>query len=278
MSFEFDDFDVRNLFSELDDRIDELRQLLLDCPGEIADFEERCKIAYIYHDSALEGIVLTYHELHAAIDRKITSDSSMISTYQEIKNHSDALDLVRARVDVSVAGMIPKRKKNVEISRTIFDDLHRVLYRNLPRKYPGVLRKEIPIHRTYFHDISSPETIETGLESVAALVSDGEFKGQHPINQAALFHHAFMQVFPYTEGSGKVGRLLMNKFLWRAGYLPAVIHASDRQAYYEALQVGPEALRLILVEAIDQAVDTGIRHLKERVKARAASRSKARFG
>jgi Fic family protein len=270
MSFDFDDFDVRNRFSELDDHVDELSQLLLDLPGEVPDFEERCKIAYIYHDCALEGFVLTYHELRAAIDRKISSDSSLIPTYQEIKNHSDAMDTIRARVDVKVLGAAPKRKRPVEISRAIFDDLHQMLYRYLPRKQPGVLRKEIPLHRTYFHDIADPGLIEAGMESVAAMVEESEFRGQHPINQAALFHHAFMQVFPYVEGSGKVGRLLMNQFLWRAGYLPAVIHASDRQSYYESLKEGPEALRLILVEAIDQATDTGVRHLRDRLKQRAA--------
>ena len=94
MSFDFDDFDVRARFSELDDRSDELRQLLRDLPDEQADFDERCRIAYIYHDSALEGAVLTYHELRAAVDRKVASDSSLIPTYQEIKNHADALDVI----------------------------------------------------------------------------------------------------------------------------------------------------------------------------------------
>jgi hypothetical protein len=84
MSFDFDDFDVRNRFIDLDDKIDELRQLLRDLPDEQADFDERCKIAYIYHDSALEGLVLTYHELRAAVDPD-PSDASLIPTYQEIR-------------------------------------------------------------------------------------------------------------------------------------------------------------------------------------------------
>ena len=79
-----------------------------------------------------------------------------------------------------------------------------------------------------------------------------------------------------SVGSGKVGRLIMNYFLIRAGYLPAVIHASDRQAYYEALKDGPEALRLIVIEAMEQAVDAGVRHLRERLKMRSAVRSRVR--
>src|SRR3954465_14564817 len=95
VSFDFDDFDVRSRFIDLDDKSDELKQLLRDLPDEQGDFDERCKIAYIYHDSALEGIVLTYHELRAAVDRKIASDTSLIPTYQEIKNQSDSLDVIQ---------------------------------------------------------------------------------------------------------------------------------------------------------------------------------------
>jgi hypothetical protein len=94
MSFDFDDFDVRSRFIDLDDKHDEVNQLLADLVDEQADFDERCKIAYIYHDSALEGIVLTYHELRAAVDRKVASDTSLIPTYQEIKNLCDALDVI----------------------------------------------------------------------------------------------------------------------------------------------------------------------------------------
>jgi Fic family protein len=83
-----------------------------------------------------------------------------------------------------------------------------------------------------------------------------------------------MKVFPFTDGSGRVGRLLMNYFLMRAGYQPAVIHASDRQSYYEALKAGPEGLRGLIIESMDQAVDAGIRHLRERLKVRSAVRSR----
>jgi len=275
MSFDFDDFDVRARFSELDDRSDELRQLLRDLPDEQADFDERCRIAYIYHDSALEGAVLTYHELRAAVDRKIASDSSLIPTYQEIKNHADALDVIDHHCREEMAKK-QQRSRNPKVTAQFINDLHVLLTKNLVRKSPGALRKDMPLHRTYFHDIFDPAQIEAGLVAVCEFVDGADFRAQHPINQACLFHHEFMKVFPYTDGSGKVGRLIMNYFLVRAGYLPAVIHASDRQAYYEALKNGPEALRLIVIEAMEQAIDAGVRHLRERLKSRSGVRGRVR--
>ena len=44
---------------------------------------------------ALEGVVLSYHELKAAIDKRIISDVSLIPMYEEIKNHKAAIEWVR---------------------------------------------------------------------------------------------------------------------------------------------------------------------------------------
>lgn len=272
MSFDFDDFDVRARFSDLDDKMDELHELQRDLPDEQADFDERCKIAYIYHDCALEGMVLTYHELRAAVDRKVASDTSLIPTYQEIKNHSDALNVIQEHCREETSKKT--RVRNPKVTVQLTHDLHVLLSRGLPRRLPGALRKDMPLHRTYFHDIYEPQNIETGMVEVCDGVDHPDFRAQHPINQACLFHFNFMKVFPFSDASGKVGRLLMNYFLMRGGYLPAVIHASDRQAYYEALKVGPEGLRVIVIDAMDQAVDAGIRHLRERLKTRSAVRSR----
>ncbi|MCP4501627.1 MAG: Fic family protein [Deltaproteobacteria bacterium] len=261
MSYDFDDFDVRVRFSELDDRMEELNGLIAQMPEERPNFDEKCRIAYIYHDNALDGIVLTYPELRAAVDRQIASDSSLIPTYQEIKNHCDALDVVMDHCNDEMGNSA--RARNPKITVQLVYDLHVLLSKNLPRKKPGLLRQEMPLHRTYFHTISDPENIEEGLEKVCELLGDSDFRAQHPINQACLFHYEFMCVFPFSNGAGKVGRLLLNYFLMRAGYLPAVIHACDRQRYYETLKKGPEALRGLIIDAMESAVDTGLRHLRE---------------
>jgi len=167
-----------------------------------------------------------------------------------------------------------QRVRNPKVTVELINTLHVLLNRGLPRKAPGALRKDMPLHRTYFHDIYEPMNIEAGLKEVCESVDNPDFRAQHAINQACLFHHNFMKVFPFTDSSGKVGRLLMNYFLMRGGYLPAVIHASDRQSYYEALKMGPEALRGLIIESMDQAVDAGIRHLRDRLKVRSAVRSR----
>jgi Fic family protein len=72
-----------------------------------------------------------------------------------------------------------------------------------------------------------------------------------------------MQVFPFTENSGKVARLLMNLVLLRAHYLPAIIHSIDRQRYYETLRQPNTALRALVVEAEENSLDNALKFFRE---------------
>src|SRR6185436_449139 len=79
-------------FFSLDSKVEALRELRMRAPQAVLQkFDE----SWIYPDNALEGVVLSYHELKAAIDKKIISDVSLIPMYEEIKNHKFAIEFVR---------------------------------------------------------------------------------------------------------------------------------------------------------------------------------------
>src|SRR3954464_10708409 len=87
---------VDKKFLTIDNKIETLREMRVRANASIvADFDEKLDVSWIYHDNALEGVVLSYHELKAAIDKKIISDVSLIPMYEEIKNHKAGIELVR---------------------------------------------------------------------------------------------------------------------------------------------------------------------------------------
>src|SRR6476661_3252874 len=87
---------VDKKFLTIDNKIETLREMRMRANASIvADFDEKLDVSWIYHDNALEGVVLSYHELKAAIDKKIISDVSLIPMYEEIKNHKSAIEFVR---------------------------------------------------------------------------------------------------------------------------------------------------------------------------------------
>ena len=53
------------------------------------------------------------------------------------------------------------------------------------------------------------------LEKLVDYTASAEFREFHPIKQAATFQHQFMQIFPFAENSGKVGRTCTNLILLR---------------------------------------------------------------
>src|SRR5512142_2839704 len=86
---------MRSNYSEIDRKMEAFRERLAQREYLLGEFNERLDFSWIYHDNALEGVVLSYHELKAAIDKNIISDVSLIPAYMDIKNHKVAIDFVR---------------------------------------------------------------------------------------------------------------------------------------------------------------------------------------
>jgi hypothetical protein len=75
-------------FFEIDNRMEALRTKTASFPAKILkDYRDRLDISWIFHDNALEGVVLSFAELKAAIDQRIISDVTLIPMYEEVRNH-----------------------------------------------------------------------------------------------------------------------------------------------------------------------------------------------
>src|SRR5438270_13019227 len=135
---------VDKKFLTIDNKIEVLREMRLRAnPPIVADFDEKLDVSWIYHDNALEGVVLSYHELKAAIDKKIISDVSLIPMYEEIKNHKATIEWAR-----TVARQ-PLKKRKGSITVETLKQIHGMLTPD--EKVKGSpYRKDNPLHRLYF--------------------------------------------------------------------------------------------------------------------------------
>ncbi len=219
---------MRNRYLDLDDRSQDLNERMQEDPDLATDFLQKYELSWMYHENALEGVIYTVQELVAGLSApQPVADATVIGVLQEVRNHKAAIDLVRAE-----AG---SKKSRVNLS--LVKKIHETLNRGMQSKGPTEFRKDMPLHRSYFHEIAQPIRIPTMLEKVLDTVDGADFKKSHPIVQAARVQHGFMQVYPFTDGSGKVARLLGNLYLIRGGFLPCVIHSIDRQRYYDSFKM-----------------------------------------
>ena len=248
---------MKTLYLDIDDRTEDLRELMRDQKGSAKEFLGKFDVSLIYHENALEGIVFTSSELLAALDpTRIAPEASMVQAFAEVRNHKAALEFIREEA----------RGKKTNITLTLVKKLQEMLSATADGKDSGkdraAFRKDMPLHRTYFHDIAQPQKIAAQMEKLIDFTAGAEFREYHPIMQAAHVQWTFMQAFPFTENSGKVARLLSNLILIRHGYLPVIIHAIDRQRYYESFKMPPSGLRDILIEAMDNSLDNAFKFFR----------------
>lgn len=240
--------DLESRFNAVDDVVERWRERNAAIATELrAEFDARLMISLIYHDSALEGDVLSYSEINAATDQNIISDDSLIPSYEAIKNFYQGCVFAR-----EFAG-----SRNKKIKLDTIRELYRILSPEEGAK-GAPYRKENPLHRLYYHDIAPPEKIAQRMRKFGEWLDGQEAKELHAIDRAARAHWELMAIFPWLKETGRLARILSNLILEQSGYPLAVIHSTDRQRYYEALKNDPKQLVGIYLEAVELTASSAI--------------------
>ena len=224
----------------------------LDAKIEAKDEESKAAfyrlydLAWVSHDSALEGTVYTREEIEAGFaPDPMLIDGSLQPAVDEIRRHREAIEYVRD------FGLRKKLPVTVDVVRKLYLILHPSEGDLKTVKY----RKDIPQHRLYFHEYAAPDKIAYKVRLVVDWLNEPETrKTRNAVRIAARAHYDLLRVFPFPVDSGKVARLFMNLLLYRAGYPPAIIHAKERQAYYEALKGEPNKILRIVSDAVEDGL------------------------
>jgi len=238
----------------LDTLMDELRGLIGGFPEHVLrDYQEKLDVSWLFHDHALEGVVLSYSELKAAIDTRIISDVSLIPMYEDVKNQKIVIDFIRESV---------QQRKPPEVNLELMQRFCEMLAPNSADK-ASVYRKENPLHRLYYHEISQPEKIPGRMKQYAEWLVAPETQDLHPIVRATQAQRQLLSVYPWTKNSGKVARLMSNYMLILNGYLPAIVHSIERQRYYDALRHDDDALLTLIMESLQNSIETSLKFFQE---------------
>lgn len=269
---------MKERYQDLDDKNEDLREFLSAYQAQGRDFLQRFEMSWVYHDAALEGVVYTPQELSAALGPgTLAAEASMMPIVLEIRNHKAVCEYIRQ--EATAGG-----KKQAQITLTTIKRMHDLFSGNTPEaqaarsaierrersekeiakeKERSGFRKDMPLHRTYFHDIAQPVKIAPLLEKLVDFTASAEFREYHPIKQSSWVQHELLKIFPFTEHSGKIGRMCTNLILLRHSYLPCIIHSIDRQRYYEAFR-GPLAnFRTLLMDAMENSLDNALKYFRD---------------
>jgi Fic family protein len=268
---------TKERFQAIEEKTKQLKHYLSQKRPEVQDYLDRFEMAWVHHDCALEGFVYTPQELTAALHPgAVVAEASLLPVVWEIRNHKAALDFIREESKVA--------KKHSPLTMTFVRRVHDLLSGNTPeaqaaravaerreRSEKELLkerekygfRKDIPLHKTYLHEIAPPAKVQPLLEKLLDWTASAEFRELHPVVQAGRVQHQFIQIFPFTETSGKIGRLLSNYLLLRNGYLPVVIVSVDRAKYFESFRSSFTSFSNLLLDAMENSLDNGIKYFRD---------------
>lgn len=237
---------------QLDARLSVLKALMATATEKTKrEYIERMDVSWIHHDGALEGVVYQPPELAAALRGEAPSDPALVPIFDEIRQNKAAIDLVRE--------MATRRKIKIDLD-TLKELYEQLAPEEVEGKKPPAYRKDMPIHRLYFHEIATPDKISYKLRQFMQWVNATEtWRTTHVTRLAAKAHFQLLHIYPFPRHSGKLARLVMNLILLTGEYPPAVIHSTDRQRYYDALKTNDNALANIVRDAIVSSMESAIR-------------------
>lgn len=224
------------------DRVDAHRPL----PAHTAaSLREHLDLEWTYNSNRIEGNTLTLRETKVVLEG-ITVGGKALRDHLEAINHRDAIHFV----DQLVTTRAPLNARDIK-------DVHALVLRGIEPDEAGRYRQQNVI-------ISGASTtppnflhVEESMERLLAEYSSS--LTAHPIERIAELHTRFVEIHPFADGNGRIGRLLMNLELMKEGYPPTVIRAEDRLAYYEALDIacvtgGFEGITRFVADGIDRSL------------------------
>ncbi|MEO5952819.1 MAG: Fic family protein [Chloroflexia bacterium] len=245
--------DVR-LASRLEEkraRLDAYRPLP---PDAVRQIQADLRLLLTHHSTAIEGNTLSLYETRLVLEEGLTLGDHPLREYLEATNHAEAFDFLLTLTS-------PTEPLTLE---TILQLHSRVMHKLMPDA--GMLRQRPVAIRGALLQLPSPVHVPAALAAWLVevntpptppipLVAQHRLHQLHWLVQAAVAHYRFEAIHPFSDGNGRVGRLLLNLMLLRAGYAPALLAREWRVAYLRALRGADLGYYNALINLVGRGVE-----------------------
>lgn len=241
---------LENLLQQIDflkEEVDALRPI--DTP-KIEKLNAKLRLEWTYHSNAIEGNTLTLSETRVLLQQGIHMGNKLGRHYEEMKLHEDVLfaleDIVHQKRPVTE--VLIRQLHEQLMGNDYFVDAIDSL--NVPQKVkgrPGAYKnttngvKRIVNGREIFVSFKTPDEVRVEMpELIAWYLAEEEKQELHPVERAAILHYRFVSLHPFDDGNGRMGRILMNLALMRAGYVAAIVRIEERERYIRNLAIAQD--------------------------------------
>ena len=189
-----------------------------------------------YHTNNIEGSTFSEPEVKAVLfDNAVIPDKTVVE-HQEAKNHQAAL-----------ANLFQRLNNNDEepITENDIKKLHSILMNGI---YPNAGQ-----YRNHAVKIAGSRVVTANHLKIEELmkiyIKNINKKPTNIFSHLAETHAQFEQIHPFSDGNGRIGRLLMHSVAIRHGLPPISIKREKKQAYYTYLERAQTKNELAFLES-----------------------------
>ncbi len=182
---------------------------------------ESFMVKFTYNTNRIEGGTLTLRETADLLQEQITPKSRPLPDIKEAEAHK--------KLFYEMLGY----KKELSMGTVLY--WHKMLLQNTKPDVAGRVRDHpVQIARSRFAP-PLPAELDSDLHAFFRWYGNNRRK-IHPFLLASLVHLKFVTIHPFTDGNGRISRLMMNFVLRKNGWPMINIEYSNRNSYYNALE------------------------------------------
>jgi Fic family protein len=180
------------------------------------DIYDQFVLSLTFNTNRIEGSTLTEPETAAILFQNTALPNKSIIEQMEVKNHQAALRYVFRHL-----------QEGGGINEAFILKIHGILLNGIQEdsgRYRDhgvrIVGSNVPT--------ANPLKIEALMQGLARAIPS---KNKEILRHAAQIHSQFEQIHPFSDGNGRVGRLLLDAMLLNQNLPPAVIRQEKRRLY-----------------------------------------------
>lgn len=213
----------------MSDNVRTLLQALIDQRGRRFDggAYKACQCDFAYNSNHMEGSTLTHDQTVQVFDRGHFTGTAKVDDIVEARNHFVAFDLILDRAFEPLSADL-LRELHLTLKQGTSDALNKAAavgsFKILPNYISGGVA-DVPT--------ADPKDVP---RLVDRLIGEYEEADEVAVEDVIAFHHGLERIHPFSDGNGRIGRLVMFKECLRHGIVPFIITEDLRPFYIRGLR------------------------------------------
>jgi len=186
------------------------------------DIYDQIMLSLTYHTNRLEGSSLTENETKAILFDNITLSNKSMVEHLEVKNHQAAFSYLLKYLSNS----------SLKIDEKLILKLHGILMNGIKDDAGFYRRHGVRIVGTYVPTANYLKVPQLMKE----LTREINCQHKDAIAHVANIHSCFEKIHPFSDGNGRVGRLIMQAMLLKKNLPLAIIEQKQKRFYNNYLR------------------------------------------